>query len=283
MKGGPTAAFELALREDGSLDPACLERMGERWIAQWLRDRLGGRDPYIPIDQRTDEDPEALVVDLLRAGRALRHLFSGNRPCRSCPLGRRSPGRSRGPPVFSSPAPTLRAGAHDSDLYLVSGRLTALSRNPAPAECRWGSAAIIEEILFAARRQTPGLPESPAHDLWLGLLRQPRFATMALLGLGLSFARLVAHLPVWWRTSPSEEKSRALGEIVFQALSAEGETPCGRPLQQLAPAGSLKVEGAVDRELQANGLTSSLSRARAAHVSATLNAGWKREEHLTAA
>jgi hypothetical protein len=276
-------AFEVALREDGSLDPACLERMGERWTAQWLRERLSGRDPYIPIDRRTDEDPEALVVDLLRQegpsgtcslaiARAALALLDDAR--RSAP---------QIPPYFPALLRLCEQVRMTPTSTWFLDELTALSRDPASVECRWGSAEIIEEILFAARRQTPGLPESPAHDLWLGLLRQPRFATMALLGLGTSFARLVAHLPVWWRTSPPGERSRELGEIVFQALSTEGEDAVRAALAAVGPGWQPELKAAVDREMRANGLTSSLSRVKAAHASATLNAGWKREEHLAAA
>ncbi len=276
--------FELLQREDGSLDPACLERMGERWIARWLRERLGGRDPYILIDRRTDEDPEALVVDLLRQ----------EGPSRTCSLAVARAAIAlldearRTAPEIPAYFPALLRLCEQVRMTPTStwflDELTALSQDPAAAESRWGSAEIIEEILFAARRQIPGFPESPAHEIWMVLLRQPRFSTLALLGLGTSFARLVAHLPVWWRACPPDERSRELGKIVFQALTTEGEDTVRSAIATAGPAWQPELKAAVDRELRANGLTGSFGRARlAAHASATRNAGWRREEHLAAA
>src|SRR5438094_222790 len=81
------SVFEPRLQLDGTLDPECLERMGPDWLANWIRDRLSGRDPWFPLDRRSDEDPESLIVGLLRnlglghplvplVGQAVRHLFA---------------------------------------------------------------------------------------------------------------------------------------------------------------------------------------------------------------
>src|SRR4051812_2423885 len=60
--------FRPTVRTDGTLDPYCFTRAGARFVRDWLRERLSNHDPYFPVDKKSGEDPDSLVVAVVREG-----------------------------------------------------------------------------------------------------------------------------------------------------------------------------------------------------------------------
>jgi hypothetical protein len=244
--------FQPRLRADGSLDPECLERMGPDWLTGWMRDRLGGRDPWFPLDRRSDEAPETLIVGLVRSlgsghplvpllARAARNLLDE--------AGAVAPS----PPLY---LPSLLRLCQQVALPATASWFTAelamLANRPDVFAVRWPDPDLIDEILFAALRQSPGWPGSPARPAWEVLLERPESATFALSALGSSLEQQVPHLAAWWKACPREERDLELSQLVFEALTTEGEDTLRSVLAQ-TPSLPRDLQRAIDRELRAHG------------------------------
>jgi hypothetical protein len=242
--------FEPRLRPDGSLDPECLERMGPDWLTGWMRQRLDGRDPWLPLDRRSDEDPEALLVGLLRdlgpghplvplVGRVARRLLHE--------AGAAAP---EVPPYFRSLLRLCQQITLPSTAAWFTAELKALAERPEEFAYHWPDKKQAREILFAALRQSPGWPGSPARPAWEVLLTRPEGTTSALLALATSVQQQALHLADWWRACPREEREIELRQLIFEALTTEDELRAALASQCSLPP---DLKEAIDRELAALG------------------------------
>ncbi|HEX4960691.1 MAG TPA: hypothetical protein VF173_07615 [Thermoanaerobaculia bacterium] len=244
--------FEPRLRADGSLDPECLERMGPDWLAGWLRERLSGRDPWFPLDRRIDEDPEALLVGILRGvgsghplvplvGHAIRRLLDDALAEAPSPS-----------PWFRPLLRLCQQKALPLTASWFAAELDALARYPEAFAGRWPDRELADGILFAAIRQSPGWPGSPARPIWKVLLTRPETATFALSALGTSLHQQVSHLAAWWQACPEDERDLELGQLIFVALRTEGEDETRAVLSRTLSL-PRDLQEAIDRRLRANG------------------------------
>jgi hypothetical protein len=214
--------FTPVIGPDGSLDPSSLADMGERWVLSWLRERLAGRDPHLPLDRRSGEDPDAKVVGLLRSAGPL-HPASRLIGKAIARLLREAGEQSQNPPDYL--ASLLRvcqqARIPDTDSWF-SVFVERLAEDPAAVEAQWSSASL-GEIIYAAIQQVRGTPSSPIHAAWVRLLRQPRYTTQALIALSSSFEIELDYLALWWLACPAGERARELRRRMARALALEGD------------------------------------------------------------
>lgn len=275
--------FRPAFRTDGTLDPECLERAGDRWLTGWLRDRLSGIDPWFPIDARYDEDPEALVIDVVRReGPDHPASVAISRTARTL-LDEARAAAPELPRFFPSLLHLCRrVRLHVTASWFLE-ELAATARDPAAAERRWGSVDRVKEILFAGLEQAPGRLGPPAKESWERLLDVPSFATLGLLGLGSSLRQRMPYLARWWRACPEEDRRRELRYMVYQAVAKEGEAGVQDFLSE-SPFLPHDLKQALDQELAANGAKrffEDLGKGKSRHNShggIFASAGWKREE-----
>jgi hypothetical protein len=264
--------FQLRLRADGRLDPESLERMGPDRLTSWMRERLSGYDPWLPLDRRSDEDPETLIVGLVRdlgsghplvplLGRAARHLLD---EILSAP----SP-----PPYLASLLRLCQQVALPPTGSWFTAELKELAQKP-EVLADWPP-GLADEVLFAALRQSPGWPGSPARSTWEALLRRPESATFALSALGTSLQQQVPHLAVWWRACPRDERDRELEQLVFEAVTVEGPE-AARILLAQAPSLPPDLKSAIDRELRAQGARPAFASA-GKPPNSLKNSGWRRD------
>jgi hypothetical protein len=244
--------FQPRLLADGRLDPECLELMSPDWLTGWMRERFSGRDPWFPLDRRSDEDPETLIVGLLR------DLGSGH-PL--VPLLGRVARRLLDEAAATAPAlppylrPLLRLcqqTALPATAAWFAAELETLAERPETFGSRWPERELADEILFAALRQAPGWPGSPARPAWEALLTQPETTTFALAALGTSLQQQISHLAVWWEACPQEERETELSQLIFAAVSAEGPDQA-RDILSKAHSLPPELRHVIDLELQANG------------------------------
>jgi hypothetical protein len=228
--------------------------MGPDWLANWIRDRLSGRDPWFPIDRRSDEDPESLIVGLLRnlglghplvplVGQAVRHLLVQ--------------AGTAAPSVPGYLRPLLRLCQQvtlpPAGPWFLQ-ELKSLAEQPEGFAARWPEEGLINEILFAALRQASGRPESPARAYWESLLNRPQSTTLALSALGSSLQEQVSHLAVWWSVCPREERELELSQFIFEAVT-EGEEEARAILGRVSSLPP-DLRAAIDRELEVQGARS---------------------------
>jgi hypothetical protein len=215
-------SFIPTLRDDGTFDPDCLERAGVRWVTGWLKGRLSGRDPYFPIDRRGEEDPEALIVSILRdAGTA----HPATDLIARALLALLDEARSGAPeiPLYLGPALQIcqQVRLPQASSWFTE-ELKKLADDLEATEARWGE-DVVREILYAASLQAPGLPQSASHESWRVLLKIPRYTTLAWVGLGPTFAQSVTYIEDWWRVCPPEEREAEIDHLVFMGLETEGQ------------------------------------------------------------
>jgi hypothetical protein len=212
--------FQPVYREDGSLDPQCLEDAGRHWLRKWLEGRFSGRDRFFGIDRRTDEDPEALVVHLLQeAGTAHPVTLSISEVLLSL-LDQARQAAPDLPPFFLPALKVCQQVRLPATASWFNEELAALARGLEAEEARWGGFPIAKEIVYAAIIQSPGMFRAAS---WLLLLKVPRYATLALLGLGQTFEQRLPLLGAWWTSCPAVERQRELDHLVFMALRELGE------------------------------------------------------------
>ncbi|MFY9824723.1 MAG: hypothetical protein WAM82_25320 [Thermoanaerobaculia bacterium] len=245
--------FQPSRRADGTLDPECLERMGPDWLTGWMRERLSGRDPWFPLDRRSDEDPESFIVGLLRGlgtghplvpllGRVARRLLE------------EAEAAAAAPPAYLRPLLRLcQQTALPATAAWFAAELETLAAKPETFASRWPERALADEILFAALRQSPGWLGSPARQAWETLLTRPETTTFALSALGTSLQEQVSHIAVWWEACPKEEREMELSQLIFAAVTAEGPDEA-RDVLAHASSFPPELRHAIDRELQANGV-----------------------------
>lgn len=271
--------FEPRLRADGTLDPACLERMGPDWLADWMRERLSGRDRYFPLDRRADEDPDALIAGWVRSlgsGHPLSVLLAQ--------AARRLLDEARAvtPGVVDFLAPLLHL-CQQVSLPAATGwfleELSVAADRPQEFAARWPERRQRDEILFAALRQAPGWPGAPAQSVWQKLLARPESTTLALSALGSSLEQQLPHLARWWQTCPVAERELELEQFVVEALAGEGQRGV-RALLRQAGTLPLDLQMGIDRKLRGLGAKAFFASASdQPTIPAALfrNAGWQRK------
>lgn len=281
--------FKLAFREDGTIDPQCIEQAGLRWVKTWLARRLSGDDPFVPLDKRVDEDPEALIVGLLRDA-GLAHPASSLVSKAILSFLDQSAKRAPDvPPFFCN---TLRLCQQvripDTSAWFTD-QLAQIAKAPARAEKRWGGVERTKEIIYAGVVQSPGLPSAASKKAWQALLKIPQYATLALAGLCRSFEDQVAHMKSWWRTCPAEERELELNQMLFTALKTESEKAVLAILKSSGASFPSDLKEAINRALRENGSRVAFSDSveekysREALWGAIMGAGQKPEYVLSAA
>lgn len=215
--------FRPRYREDGSLDPQCLEEMGRYWLRSWLERRLSGLDPYFSIDKRRDEDPASWVVQILRdAGTA--HPLVASLSYVALEMLEEARKSAAEPPLYFSSLLSICQQVYLSQTSpWFNEELAGLSKDPDAVEARWGGFDAVKEIVYAAMVQVPANLRNASHGSWLSLLWVPRYSTLALLGLGHSFEQMAPYLGIWWGTCPAEDRQHELGRLLFMALKDPGE------------------------------------------------------------
>jgi hypothetical protein len=245
--------FKLAFRADGTIDPECIEQAGLRWVKTWLARRLSGDDPFVPLDERVDEDPEALVVGLLRAAGLAHPACSLVSKAILSFLDQSAKRAPDVPPFFSN---TLRLCQQvripDSSPWFTE-QLAQIVNAPVRVEKRWGGVERTKEIVYAGAVQSPGLPSAASKKAWQALLKVPQYATLALAGLCRSFEDQVAHMKSWWRTCPAEERELELNQMLFTALKTESEKAVLAILKSAGESFPPDLKEAVNRSLRENG------------------------------
>jgi hypothetical protein len=244
-----TPEFRPIYREDGSLDPQCLEDAGRHWLRKWLEGRFSGRDPFFVIDRRSDEDPEALVVHILQeAGTAHPVTLSISEVL----LSLLDHAREVAPDLPSFFFPTLKVCQQvrlPATVSWFNEELAALAHGPEGVEAHWGGFPITKEIVYASVTQLSGLSRAVSYPSWLMLLKIPRYATLALLGLGPTFEQELPWLETWWKSCPSGERQRELDHVFFMALKERGERRVRTMLAAQSNSWPRKLKAAVDSAL----------------------------------
>jgi hypothetical protein len=217
--------------------------MGERWILSWLRARLAGKDPYWPLDRRSDEDPDAKLVSLLRSAGPL-HPASRSIGRASLHLLREAVQRPAEPPAFFASLLRLCQQVTLPDVEpWFSALINELAEDPRETEARWGSGPT-KEIIYAALQQTRGARDPRLHDSWEQLLTVPKYTTQALIALSPSFETEVRYFPAWWDACPPEDRPRELRQAITRAWKLEGDQRLRKILSTkwLALPGGLRDE-----------------------------------------
>ena len=107
--------------------------------------------------------------------------------------------------------------------------------------------------MFAATVQAPGLPTSASRASWSSLLKEPRYSTLALLGLSQSFQDQVSNLQVWWGNCLVAERQQELNQMLFTALRTEGEATVLSLLKSAAYSLPSDLKDSIDANLQQHG------------------------------
>jgi hypothetical protein len=131
--------------------------------------------------------------------------------------------------------------------------IKSLASDRQAAEERWGGYEQIKEIVFAATVQAPGLPTSASRASWSSLMEEPRYSTLALLGLSQSFQDQVSNLKAWWVSSLVGERQQELNQMVFTALRTEGEASVLSVLKSAASSLPSDLKDSIDANLQQHG------------------------------
>ena len=245
--------FKLAFREDGTIDPQCIEQAGLRWVKAWLARRLSGDDPFVPLDKRVDEDPDALVVGLLRDA-GLAHPASSLVSKAILSLLDQSAKRAPDVPLFFSNTLRLcqQVRIPDTSTWFTV-QLAEIAKAPVRAEKYWGGVEKTKEIISAAAVQSPGLPSDASTKAWQALLKVSQYATLALAGLSRSFEDQVANMKSWWRTCPPEERVLELNQMLFTGLKTESEKAVLAILKSSGASFPTDLKEAINRALRENG------------------------------
>ena len=245
--------FKLTFRDDGTIDPECIEQAGLRWVKTWLARRLSGDDPFLPLDKRVDEDPDALVVGLLRDA-GLAHPASSLVSKAILSLLDQSAKRAPDmPPFFSNTLRLCQQVRIPDTSTWFTGQLAQIAKAPVHAEKQWGGVERTKEIIYAAAVQSPGLPSAASKKTWQALLKIPRYTTLALAGLCRSFEDQVAHMKTWWRTCPAEERLLELNQMLFTAIKTDAEQTVLAILKSSGASFPTDLKEAINRALRESG------------------------------
>lgn len=245
--------FKPKFHRDGTLDPECLQEAGLGWVKQWLTSRLSGDDPYFPIDRRVDEDPEGLIVGILRESGAAdpaSDLISRGLLALLDTARKTAP---EIPPYFNNVLRLCQRIPVAQTSSWFAEELSQLARVPRKTEERWGGYERAKEIAMAGTVQAPGLPSAASRDTWLALMKIPRYATLSLLGLGRSLHDQVVHLEAWWDSCLVDERDAELNQIIFMGLKTNPEDELISMLASIGSDFPEDLKDSIDIALRRNG------------------------------
>ena len=207
----------------------------------------------MPLDKRVDEDPDALVVGLLRDA-GLAHPASSliSKAILSL-LDQSAKSAPDLPPFFVNTMRLCQQVRLPDTSTWFTDQLAQIAKAPARAEKRWGGIERTKEILYAGAVQAPGLPSAASGKAWQALLKIPQYATLALAGLCRSFEDQVTHMKAWSRTCPTAERDLELNQMLFTALKADGERTVLVILKSLGSSFPSDLKEAINRALRENG------------------------------
>jgi hypothetical protein len=269
--------------KDGQIDPDWLGSAGLRFVRTWLHDRLSGSDPHQPIDVRTDEDPDAFVVGLLREVGAHHPAFEVIARASLDLLDQAVRALPAVPPYFGSLLRICQQVRLPQVSTWFAAELEALvGASPLPREERWGGYEVTKEIAYAAVVQSPGLVGTASRAAWERLLDEPRYTTIAFLALSQTFPDQAQHLARWWAACNVDERARELEQILVSALAAEGDARVRAVLREQAMGHPVELKLAVDRTLRRLGRAEVFVSSPRTYTSAIDGAGLKREIVLAA-
>lgn len=269
--------FRPSLREDGTFDPDCLEQAGQRWVAAWLKGRLSGHDPYFPIDKRGDEDPEGLIIAILEDAGSVHpatRLIGGGVLDLLDEARKRAP---QTPPYLESTLQVCERVRLPQTSSWFTEELRRLAADPKAVEESWGEDAT-EEILYGAILQAPGLPTAASYASWRAILRMPRYATMAWMGLASSFAASIDLMADWWQASPAAQRQAEIDQLIFTGLKTEGREQVRELLSRRSASWLPSLRAAVDFALKNNGVVEGLRAKRSTYTSALVDAALAHRE-----
>lgn len=232
---------------EGGLNAAFFEQVGTDWISQWLRTRLSGADAFAPLDKRTDEDPEAIIVSFIRQvgsrspgavsiGQAVVRLLDDCSPPDAFP------------PYFKSLLRLCQRVVIPITNSWFSEQLIVAAENLDNYRERWLIST--NEILYAAAQQAPGYVGSATRDSWLTLLRHPDATTVAWYALARTVADRIQHLASWWSTAPDEEIQHELRYLLFTGLRDNEPDEFLNLIEHTGSAWPQSLREAIDRELK---------------------------------
>ena len=263
--------FRPSLREDGTFDPDCLEQAGQRWVTAWLKERLGGHDPYFPIDKRGDEDPESLIIAILEdAGtdHSAARLIGGGILDLLDEARRLAP---QTPPYLESTLQICERVRLPRTSIWFTEELRRLATDPKAVEESW-RVDLTEEILYGAILQSPGLPRTASYASWRAILRMPRYATMAWMGLATSFEASLEYIQEWWEVCPKPERKAEIDQFILGGLKTERRTQALELLIRHSRSWDPALKAAVDLALKNNGVVEGLRAKRRTYTSALVDA-----------
>lgn len=252
--------FVPRFTKDKRLDPASFSDGGDHAVEAWLKQRLSGHDPVLPLDKRLDEDPEALLAGIVRScgyqhpgvqviGRVVRNLL------------KKAPQSPKNKPGYWEPLLRLCEQVtlpYVSDYF--AEELGHFAKELSKFEKHLGGEAMGRRFAFAALRQASSFDPENSSSPWLALLKQPAYCTIALMGLGPSFAARVKHLPTWWGACPAQKRERELAFLLRNALStAEDEASVLNILRSGGNSFSMDLKYALNQALKANNATEAFS------------------------
>ncbi|MGD1278140.1 MAG: hypothetical protein ABR964_13085 [Tepidisphaeraceae bacterium] len=271
-------AKELPLKFDanGKLDPNFIEEWGVNQTRTWLESRLRGIDRWVPIDVRLGEDPEALVIGILRDIGAAHPSFQVLSKAILNLLDKANREAPKWPDYMDSLLHICQQIRLPETGPWFTDEIRLLAQDPTAREAHWGGYERVSEIIFGAVVQSPGLPSAASRKAWQSLLSQPRFATLGLLGVSHSFEDQVAHLATWWDAVPISDRQREVNQIIFTALKSEGEDQTISMLRAGATQLPTDLQNAIDQALNDQQARKAFVR-RGSHCAAFHRAGFTRE------
>ncbi len=177
-------------------------------LQQWIAARLAGRDDVVSFDAISDEDPEALFLDLVR-------------------------NRGYGHPAVDRIATALKAMVQNhavntlARLPWFSNYLRMCERITIPHVGEWfieqltllaervsssdpGENDLYKLFLLSAARQIPAQSDSAVERLWLSLLQVGHFGEVPLIELSPTFCGRIGYLSSWWRTADTNNRVQQL-------------------------------------------------------------------------
>jgi len=215
-------SIQPQFKDDRTVSLSSFETSGDRSIHLWLKQRLEGHDRYFPIDIRVGEDPDRLVLSILRDAGPGHPVSKSIARCLLTLLDEARTAAPQVPPFFEN----LLRICQQEKLSTLSPWFTEevryIADDPSKARGRWGQGSAVEEILHAAVLQAPGLKTAATRDSWLKLLGQPRYSTIALHGLEQLLPQRLPLLNEWWEKCPEGERYKELDEMIFTGLKMHG-------------------------------------------------------------
>jgi hypothetical protein len=221
---------------------AFLESASVEDTVSWLRKRASGIDSLFPLDAKAGEDPERVLIALVRD------------------LGLRHPATER---LGLALLRVLTKHTEDKELTQLALRLC--QRQFLPYTSRWFLAELSRltragkpsrhdvEIALAAIIQAPPLVAG-AREYWVLLLKVPIFSTIALNALNQGWHDALRYLPDWWSAAPPKTRDIELRQLIASIVRENGANVALPEISRVGSSWPQPLRDAVDRALATNSL-----------------------------